>query len=482
MKDIEKTVLEARDQFETLLAYLDTASDQPYALHEVERDIWDGLLALGRTLLLHFVQQKGQGDVGETLALEEGPSLVRGEVVSRPYLSVFGEIPIARYVYGSAAATEAPLDALLNLPQWKYSYLLEEWGLAFTTKESFKEAGQTLDQILGVGLAVRSLERLVEQASGGVEAFRLEAPPPAVEEEGAMLVATADCKGVPLRRAKQTASKKGKRRQKGEKKNKKKMACVGAVYSIDPFVRTPADIIDETQRKTCALDRPSPQHKRVEAQLLDDKQALFAGLAHQVQQRKGPGQPLLFLSDGERRLWALKEKYLPEAIGILDLWHVMEYLWKGAHVFHPEGSTKAEAWVGQQLERLLEGKVSSVIGGLKQRMTKHRLKGNKKKTLQSVITYFHNNQVHMRYDEYIAQGYPIGSGVAEGACRHLVKDRMERTGMRWTPQGAQAILDLRSTYLNNEWKAYWDYYHTAEKKRLYGHLTVDETKTYKATA
>jgi hypothetical protein len=151
-------------------------------------------------------------------------------------------------------------------------------------------------------------------------------------------------------------------------------------------------------------------------------------------------------------------------------------------VFHPEGSTKAEAWVGQQLERLLEGKVSSVIGGLKQRMTKHRLKGNKKKTLQSVITYFHNNQVHMRYDEYIAQGYPIGSGVAEGACRHLVKDRMERTGMRWTPQGAQAILDLRSTYLNNEWKAYWDYYHTAEKKRLYGHLTVDETKTYKATA
>ena len=131
---------------------------------------------------------------------------------------------------------------------------------------------------------------------------------------------------------------------------------------------------------------------------------------------------------------------------------------------------------------LLEGKVGYVIGGLKQMRTKHALKGKERKTLQDIVTYFHNNRAHMRYDEYLAAGYPIGSGVAEGACRHLVKDRMERTGMRWTVEGAQAILDLRSTYLNGDWSGYWIHYTQAENERLYGNLTFDTSETYKSTA
>jgi len=86
----------------------------------------------------------------------------------------------------------------------------------------------------------------------------------------------------------------------------------------------------------------------------------------------------------------------------------------------------------------------------------------------------------MRYDLYLAAGYPIGSGVAEGACRHLVKDRLERTGMRWTLEGAQAILDLRATYLNDDWDQFWEHYTTAEKKRLFGQLSFDNSKTYRA--
>lgn len=482
MENMEKTLLEARGHFEALLGYVHTAVSQPQGLHEVEREVWKGLLALGRSLVAHFVQQKGVGDVGPLLPQAEGPPLVRGKLVPRAYRSVFGEIPISRYVYGSLGAQVAPLDGQLNLPEWKYSYLLSEWGLAFTTKDSFAEAGESLAQILGLGLSVRSLERLAGQTAEGVAPFRAALPAPEATQEGALLVATADCKGVPLRREKKAVAHRGKRRAKGEKKNHKKMACVGAVYTIEPFVRTAADILDETQRHARAGDRPVPQHKRVEAQLRSDKEALFARLAHQVQARKAPGQVVLFLSDGERALWRLQQRYLPEAIGILDLWHVMEYLWKGAHVFHPEGSPQAQQWVGHHLALLLEGKVGTVIGGLKQRRTKHRLTGSKKNTLETLITYFHNHRAQMRYDHYLAQGYPIGSGVAEGACRHLVKDRLERTGMHWTPQGAQALLDLRSTYLNGEWKAYWDYYPAAEKQRLYGYLILDETKTYKATA
>ena len=354
MKDMDRTVVEASAQFEALLGSVNEAAAHPTALHEVEGDVFRALLALGRTLLIHFLQQKGVGDGGETVSLDTGEILLRGEITSRPYLSIFGEIDIERYVYGSK---EAPLDAELNLPEWKYSYLLQEWGLNFTTKESFQEAGQTLDQILGLDLAVGTLERLSRKVADEVAPFREDLPAPPLEEEADLLVATVDCKGVPLTRAKKTSSKQGKRRKKGEKKNKKKMACVGAVYTIDPFVRTVDDIVDEAQRKARALDRPVPAHKRVQAELLDDKESLFASLALQVGQRRGePLCTVLFLSDGERKLWTLQKQYLPEAIGILDLWHVMEYLWKGAHIFHPEGSSQAEAWVGQRLEMLLQGK------------------------------------------------------------------------------------------------------------------------------
>ena len=483
MKDMDRTVVEARDQFEDLLDYVGQAARQETAMHEVERSLFRSLLALGRTLLVHFLQQKGVGDYGPSVCSNEGEILLRGATATRSYRSIFGEVDIQRYVYGAVDEGQAPLDAELNLPEWKYSYLLQEWGLTFACKEAFNEAGQTLEQILGVGLAVGTLERLSRKVSPGVEAFRAEQPAPEADEEAALLVATVDCKGVPLTRAKGTESKQGKRRKKGEKKTQKKMACVGAVYTIDPFVRTSEDILDEVQRKAGATRRPLPCHKRVQAELLDDKEVLFASLADQLDQRQGdPPKPLLFLSDGERRLWKLQQKYLPDAIGILDLWHVMEYLWKGAQLFHAEGSTDAEGWVGQRLEMLLEGKVGYVIGGLKQMRTKHALKGKERKTLQDIVTYFHNNRAHMRYDEYLAAGYPIGSGVAEGACRHLAKDRMERTGMRWTVEGAQAILDLRSTYLNGDWSGYWIHYTQAENERLYGNLTFDTSETYKATA
>ena len=109
------------------------------------------------------------------------------------------------------------------------------------------------------------------------------------------------------------------------------------------LVRLPEQILDEVQRKTAAAKRPIPYHKRVQAELLDDKASLFASLAEQIHQRqRDDPKPVLFLSDGERALRTLQQRYLPEAIPILDLWHVMEYLWKGAHVFHAEGSPQAQ--------------------------------------------------------------------------------------------------------------------------------------------
>jgi hypothetical protein len=129
---------------------------------------------------------------------------------------------------------------------------------------------------------------------------------------------------------------------------------------------------------------------------------------------------------------------------ILDLLHVLEKVWKAAHVFHPEGSPDAELYARLMSLRILEGNVSQVIKGLRQTVTKRNLFGAKRKTLLGVADYFHRNRHRMLYDEYLAQGLPIATGSVEGACKNLIKDRMERSGMRWTKSMAEAIVKTQS--------------------------------------
>jgi hypothetical protein len=152
----------------------------------------------------------------------------------------------------------------------------------------------------------------------------------------------------------------------------------------------------------------------------------------------------------------------------LDIFHVNERLWAAAHCFHPEKSPQAEQFVERYLRMLLGGKVDSVIRSFRQLLATRRLTGEKRKRLMATITYYDNNRQHMRYDEYLAAGYPIGSGVAEGACRHLVKDRMEGAGMRWTLEGAQAMLHLRALYLNGDWHTFVEHRIEREQVALYG--------------
>jgi hypothetical protein len=240
------------------------------------------------------------------------------------------------------------------------------------------------------------------------------------------------------------------------------------------FVRTADDVIEEVMRKEARARRPRPRNKRVRAELLVGKVALFVWLADEAIRRDPRGsKPVIFLSDGERALHDRQGEYLPEDTAcILDLFHVMERLWKVAWCLFEEKAEKREAhqWVEERLKRLLEGRVDAVIRGVRYQATRRGLKGPKRKTVREAAEYFAGNRDRMKYDEYLKAGYPIGSGVVEGACRHLVKDRMERTGMRWLPSGAQAMLDLRATYLNGEWDAFWNFHVLQEGQRLYGKI------------
>jgi hypothetical protein len=336
---------------------------------------------------------------------------------------------------------------------------------------------------LGLEIAVKASEYLNREQACDVEPFQNNLPVPEPMEEGPILVVTADCKGVPLVRSALSPDEAvepslpalaNQHHGKGEKANKKRMAAVGAVYTIDPFVRTTDEVIDEVMRKKAAKHRPLPVHKRARAELVVGKVALFLWLANEVVRRNPEGtKPLVFLSDGERALHDRQNEYLPEnVVCILDLFHVMERLWKVAWCFFDEATQKGEAhrWVEERLRRLLEEKVDSVIRGMRYQSTQRGLRGSREKSVGDAAEYFERNRARMKYDEYLTAGYPIGSRVVEGACRHLVKDRMERTGMRWVPSGAQAMLDLRGTYLNGEWNAFWEYHVGHEDQRLYGRI------------
>jgi hypothetical protein len=482
--------------FWTLVERLQDAADDEQPIHQVEEIIFRDVLKIGLAMLRAFLDSSGDGDVGQTLTIpSETPAeppqvLPRLETPrSRPYLSVFGEVTIERVGYGHGRLEVAPLDSRLHLPRRQYSYLLQQWLGAFVIDDAHAEAVKKLQTILGLSIPVKASEDLNREQASDVELFQDSLPAPEPSQEGSIVVVSADCKGVPLVRSALAATTEGEadeteeppaspsphhRRGKGEKANQKRMAAVGAVYTIEPFVRTTNEVIDELQRKKAQRRRPPPQHKRVRADLLLGKVSLFVWLADELSRRNPEGtKPVVFLSDGERALHDRQGEYLPDGVTcILDLLHVMEKLWKVAWCLFEETTQKADAeqWVEDRLRMLLDGKVGYVIGGLRQTMTKRKLRGSRRKTVREVIGYFDRNRSRMGYDEYLAAGYPIGSGVIEGACRHLVKDRLERAGMRWHPDGAQAMLDLRATYLNGEWDAFWAYYVEQEDNRLYGRL------------
>lgn len=477
----ERAFLNAQARLEKIRRYVEQAAESGERIDRVERELFAQLLELGLTLLRVFVDGQGDGDAGPSIVIDGAELRRLSGPRERRYLSIFGEVAIMRQVYGTREGQRighVPLDARLGLPEGEFSYVLMDWLERLCVKESFHEAVTDLRALLNLTPSERAAEQINQHMAQDAEIFQAHQSPPEPDMEGEILVATADGKGVPMRRPlEERMHRSHPRRGKGEKANKKQMAYVGAVYSIDRFPRCAADVVDEICRKQRAEHRPKPQNKQVWAEMtrcLDGsgatgRERLFAELAIACKDRDPERQKtLVCLLDGERSLWQMAGEWLPRAVGVLDLFHVLERLWTAAHCFHAEGSPEAATFVSHRLTMLLEGKVGHVIGGLRRLSARHALKGEKLKRLNAAITYYENNREHMQYDEYLAAGYPIGSGVAEGACRHLVKDRMEGTGMRWTVPGAQAMLHLRAVYLNGRWDEFIEHHVETEQDRLYG--------------
>jgi hypothetical protein len=470
-----------------LFDFVQRSAGEGKAIHAVEEGIWQQMLQMGHEAMAQFLKRQGNGDLGETLTMPDGHEVKRlEEPHPRCYQSIFGEFQLPRAAYGTREGQEiefVPLDARLQLPASEFSYVLQDWAQALDVKHAFARTAEVLRMILGLNLSVDSLEQMNRKMSESVAKFRASRPAPATKDEGEILVATADNKGVPMRRpADQLPA--GARRKKGEKANKKQMAAVGCVYTVDPKVRTAEEVVAALFREHSSPRRnkdpePVAQQKRIWSSLSCERdgrfcqaeEEVFAWMAQEVGLRRRRGQEIVCVMDGQPSLWAVRKTYLPgdNVVEILDLLQVTPRLWEAAYLFHHEGSEEAASFVRDRLLRMLRGEAGYVIGGLRQMGTKHGLRGRRLAKLTTICNYLTKNLTRMRYDDYLASGYPIASGVIEGACRYVVKDRMERAGMRWTVAGAQAMLALRTTHINGQWKAFQKYRIKQERQRLYPH-------------
>ena len=262
------------------------------------------------------------------------------------------------------------------------------------------------------------------------------------------------------------------RRTKGQKANRKKMATVATGFTRAAWIRTPQQVVEslfgrETSPRAAENPPPRPEHKRVWASLTKGKAAVIGEVAAEVLRRDPQGHKThVALTDGERALQILVSQKLQVTL-ILDLLHVLEKLWKAAYVFHAEGSAEAEQWVRLRAQKILEGHVSQVVQGVRQTVTKLALRGSNRKALASVANYLYRNRGRMHYDQYLTQGLPIASGPVEGACKNLIKDRMERSGMRWTEAMAEAIVKLRAIYLSGDLDQYWLFHIQKDQQRIH---------------
>ncbi len=494
---VEGKGLEIQGQIKELQDFIRTSVETGLAVHEVEQGLFKRLLALGYKFQQWFFALLGDGDQGETLTTDAGRVLSRlPRLHRRPYQSIFGLFELERVVYGTREGQRiehAPLDARLSLPAGKFSYLLQDWDQALAVESPYQQFNDVLQRMLGLEQSVASLEQMTRTMAEAVERFWAEQTPVPAARAEQIVVLSADGKGVPMRKPAAAPPIAAHQHQKGPKPGRKKMAVVGTVYQVDRYQRTPEAVVQALFREPGAAapreeavpSRPVPEHKRSRVNLTDPEAAtpvgasaaMFAWLTREARSRD-PGElrPWVVIMDGQPSLWEEAKRALGETprVEILDLLHATSHLWDAVHLFHAPGSALALKLMELLVLALLSGMSAGIVNLLEDAAVDVGLARSRRQQLTKICNYLRRHQARMHYDEYLAAGYPIASGVIEGACRHVVKDRMERAGMHWTIAGAQALLRLRCVAINGEWEAFMRYRTRQETARLYPHAELVE--------
>lgn len=474
---------QAQAQLGKMMSYLMSEEAGAMTHGDLERELEQRGRELLRRLLQEHLDLRSPGTAAEPVRDAQGVEREPTRPHERTLGSVFGPVSVRRVGYGAEGSESLhPLDGALNLPLERYSHELRRRSAVEVAKGSYDEALEALGNHSGTKVPKRQLEELIQRAAVDFDTFYEQRSVGAEPAQDSLMILSFDGKGVVMRHqdlreatrkaAESRQRKLTKRLSKGEKRHARRMATVAAVYTIAPFVRRPEQVVRALApiHEVKTVKRPRPEGKRVWASLQKTPEEVIEQAFEEASQRDPDRtKSWVVLVDGNEAqlkiLPRMAKRYGVNLTVVLDVIHVTEYLWGAASVFHDEDDPEREFWVSRRLLKILRGHSSRVAGGIRRGATLRHLSPVEREAADKCCNYLLKYAKYLRYDEFLAAGTPIATGVIEGACRHLVKDRMELTGARWGLAGAEAVLRLRALRTSGDFEAYWRFHEAQEHQR-----------------
>ncbi len=479
---------EARNQLDVIISQLEADPFSNKEHGEVEQHINTEGFEVLRLLFQGYLNQTADNELSLSLITSEGDiplNHVKNQT-SRKLVSQFGPVTVTRKGYSQRQqASQFPLDAQLNLPEDQYSDGIRQRVAVEAIKGSFDSAIESIDQTTGGHVPKRQSLQLAQDVAQDFEAYYQQKRFIEPEKTDDLLILTLDGKGIVMRKeglrecTKKAAEKNKKlnsRLSPGEKKDRKRMAMVAAVYTVLPDMRTAQSIMNPTDEKDNVRRLRAPaRNKRVWASVERESESVIEEAFLEALQRD-PNQQRhwVILIDGLPHQIALinkvKKRMKLNATIVMDFIHVLEYLWKAAWCFFEKGDNAVEDWIGERAIKILNGQCGQVAKGIRLSATKKGIIN--RENVDKCADYLLNNKCRLQYGEALKAGFPIASGVIEGACRHLINDRLDITGARWSLHGSEAVLKLRSLKSSGDFESYWEFHKQQSKQRLHSNFQI----------
>ena len=470
------------------------ASEAGTSAYEAESVILHRVLQMGNLAVQAFLEAQAKHYHHSTTEDAQGRTLPYSGERGGVYYSIFGAIQFARSYYCGGGNGSFPTDAGVNLPLKGQSDLLRKMAEELAVSMSYEDATMFLASYFPVSTSTRGVQAIIETDCQDAEAYYDQAPPPPENSGATILCVQADNKGVPMVKPSAGGAQSDPMpgQQKGERTHdgKTKEATVVSVSTHIPFIRTPEQVRDSLFKKRdedikiYEAPKDKPVSKRTWATMGGKEKGLQQAYVWAQQSQTVSVAHKLTLLDGCEGLKNRVSTRFPDYIRILDLIHAIQYLWKAADAQFGKKSQQGWEWTYTAVLRMLRGQTQSIIDEL-DGWVEDSTEPAAWTVIQRSAGYFEKNLEAMKYDEYLEKGWPIASGIIEGACRSVVKDRCERSGMRWTLQGVEAFLQLRCVHQNGDWEAYHDFRMQKRQENVYGvrserRIQIDEPDLYRS--
>lgn len=489
-------------QIDYMVTMLESSNMQILELHDIECFLGKKGVELLRVMLQGYLERrkKAEAKLEQVIGADGVERKQVTETSERPMETLFGKVRVKRLGYNRYGSQNLhPLDAALNLPQGNYSYGLKERVAEEAARGSFDQGLKSVQQTTGGKVPKRQALAMVVDMSQDFEAFYEARSADEPEQTEDLLILSLDGKGIKMRpeglkEATREAAENDKEKvetglPKSKEHNHKRMATVSTVYTTERDARSPESIMhalmpsmkkdhaDDKKPEAEAIAPTKPRAKRsknrrVWASLKREPNAICQEVFQEATRRDpDKSRQSVVVIDGDGRQLknvksAIKRHQFKNTTIVLDFIHVLGYVWDAAHAFGFKDGDAA-SWVYERGLNILRGKVSDVAAGIRRSATLRRIRTAARKIVDTSVNYLLKYADLMQYDHYLESGFPIASGAIEGACRYLIKDRLDITGARWGLEGAEAVLKLRSLYSSGDFDAYWNYHRKQSFQRIH---------------